>query len=130
MITLKIQLFGGRGASLGIKSQIPSPDKASIHDDKIYKYYLNEEKEHYHEFVEAGYTKENGEQLRRDMLDGLKNNPVHEYIRTDTGYQKAIVYMELGINKKKLFKTVWGKSKDERYYRNVTAYRFSSVRKK
>lgn len=130
MLELNIQLFGGRGASLGVKKRISNPSKITIHDDKIYKYYLNEEKEHYQEFVDVGYTKEKGEQLRNDMLSGLKTNPVHEYIREDTGYQKAIVYMELGIDKKRQFRTVWGKSKNEKYYRNISAYRFSSKRKK
>lgn len=122
--------MGGRGASIGIKKKIPNVSKITVHDDKIYKYYLNEEKEHFKNFKDVGYTKENGEQLRKDLLNGLKSNPVHEYIREETGYQKAIVYMELGVDKKRQFKTVWGKKKDELYYKNVSAYRYSSKRKK
>lgn len=130
MIALNIFLFGGRGAKIGIKSAVPHSSKAIVNDDKIYKYYLQEGREHYKEFYDVGYRKENGEQLRQDLINGLMNNPAEMYERDETGYQKAIVYMELGIDKKRQFKTVWGKKDGEKYFKNVTAYRYSSKRKK
>ncbi|WP_072682818.1 DUF6883 domain-containing protein [Holdemania sp. Marseille-P2844] len=122
--------MGGRGAKIGIKKQIEGASHATIHDDKIYKYYLNPVQKHYQEFAAVGYTMENAEQLRKDMLKGLLGNEVTEYKRSETGYTKAIVDMELGVTEKKLFRTVWGKDKEEQYFRNITAHRIKKKKGK
>lgn len=115
--------MGGRGAKIGIKKRIEGASHATIHDDKIYKFYLNPVKKHYKEFAAVGYTIDNAEQLRKDLLQGLLDNEVVEYKRSETGYTKAIVEMELGVTQKKMFRTVWGKEEGEQYFRNVTGHR-------
>ena len=122
--------MGGRGAKIGIKKRIEGASHATIHDDKIYKYYLSPEKKHYSEFISVGYTVEKAELLKKDLLKGLLYNEVTEYKRTETGYIKAVVDMELGVTEKKMFRTVWGKAEGEEYYKNVTCYRIQKKKRK
>ena len=130
MLKLNLIMYGGRGQSIGISKRIPDVSNVTVSDNKIYNFYLNESQKHFLNFQQVGYTKEDGELLRKDMLEGLKNNEVHEYIREKTGYQKAVVFMKLGKTEKKQFKTIWGKKKEDKYYTNVSAYRYSEKRKK
>ena len=120
---LSIQLFGGRGQSLGISKRLPNYSKTTINDSKIYDYYLKNGSKHNSDFIDVGYTKNDGELLKKHLLKGLESNEAELSYKEETKYTSAVVYMKLGKTKKKRFKTIWGKNKGDKYFRNISAYR-------
>jgi len=73
--------LGGRGAAAGFATRIPGADKAYIPDKKVVNFLLDPEKKHYKEFAAVGYSKEDPEKLKNDLLEGLKQNEAKIYER-------------------------------------------------
>lgn len=121
--------MGGRGASSGLVHRVPNYSKATIADAKITKYCLDPSKAHYKEFIDVGYSKDNPEQLKNDLLKGLSENEAESTFPNEHGNRSFTVYMKLGITKKRTFKAVWQIDEGTNYPRFVTAYRNDKKRR-
>lgn len=121
--------MGGRGASSGFISKVPNAERATIADSKITKYLLAPDKKHYAEFVSVGYTKDNPERLKRDLLNGLSENSAKVYDANSYGNVSFEVDMMLGVTRKAKFRTGWIIEKGKTNPRFVTAHRIGVDRK-
>ena len=78
-----------------------------IEDRKITGYLLNPEKTHYKDFVDVGYSKDNPQKLYDDIVSNFnETKAVNHRINYDE-YDTYSVFMELGVDKKARFRTVW-----------------------
>lgn len=98
-------------------------DIAVILDSKITDFMIKPGQKHAQEFFEAGYTVNDSEKLRADILDGLKSNVAIKDEERSKKFDVYDVVMELGVNKKRTFITSWWYDEGE-YPRLVTAHRF------
>ena len=137
MITLKIQLFGGRGAwsslntvsktnhelSDSIDSVVIKTKKYEIVDNKIVNFALKDGAKHSQDFFDAGYTKDNPEQLKKD-IGALYENGKKQNIKynTDSEVIKFEIVGELGKNKLR-FLTGWQIDKGDNKARFITGHR-------
>ena len=75
---------------------------------KISHYMLEEGKKHYREFFNVGYTEENSLLLKYDIAKQYDMKKAFDF---GTGYKEPNVtfsiFMDLGVTKKKRFRTVW-----------------------
>ncbi len=116
--------MGGRGAVSGFVNRVPNAEKATIAESKITKYCLNPEKAHYHEFTAVGYSQEDPERLKRDLLDSVRSSSKAKmYEVNEHGERSFEVETELGVTRKAPFKTIWQIDKGSDYPRFITAYR-------
>lgn len=79
-----------------------------IPDDKIYKYMLAAEKQHYRDFIEAGYSgAEDGERLRADIIRLCKNAKL-ENVRynSELNHARYEQYIQLGTENRR-FVVAW-----------------------
>lgn len=121
--------MGGRGASSGFINRVPNAKNAVIADNKITKFLLAPNQKHYDEFVAVGYSENNPEQLRHDLLDGLANNTAKEYETNAHGDKAYEVDMILGVDRKAKFRTAWQIDKGSENPRFITAHRIGDNRK-
>lgn len=121
--------MGGRGAASGFISSVPNADRATIADGKIMKYLLDPEKAHYPEFIAVGYSRDDPERLRQDLLAGLRKGPAKVYGADDFSVVSFVVDTMLGVTREKKFRTVWQVDEGTDYPRFVTAYRIGGNRK-
>ena len=102
--------MGGRGASSGISKRLPNYKNAIIPKDKIGNYLLNPSNKNNQGkaklFNNIGYNMQNKDRLKEDLLNGIKRNKA-KLQRVDNGKKVYEVNMELGINKKICFTTIW-----------------------
>lgn len=78
-----------------------------IEDKKIVGYLLNPEKTHYKDFIDIGYSKDNPQELYDDIVSNFnETKAVNHRINYDE-YDTYSVFMELGVDKKARFRTVW-----------------------
>lgn len=120
--------MGGRGAVSGFVNRIPNADKATIADSKITKYLLDPAKPHYAEFVAVGYSKDDPERLKRDLLEGLSNSGAKAYEANSNGDRSFVSSMMLGVTRKAKFRTVWQIDEGSNSPRFITAYRIGVKR--
>lgn len=121
--------MGGRGASSGFVDRVPNADRATIADAKLAKYLLYPGKKHYNEFVAVGYSENNPERLKQDLLHGILNHPARSFEPNNYGARSFSVDMMLGVTHKAKFRTGWQIDKGESAPRFITAYRVKEVRK-
>lgn len=121
--------MGGRGAASGIMSSAPNAERATIADGKITKYLLDPAKKHYSEFIAVGYSKDNPDRLKRDLLAGLRKNPAKVYSANVHGNRAIEVDMMLGVTRKEKFRTGWQIDNGTDYPRFITAHRIGVNRK-
>ena len=114
--------MGGRGAWSYTRSRLPNFKRAIIRRSKLSDYVLNPEKSKGKDkFLKSfGYSMRNHERLKKDLLHGLKNNPVRVSEPNKYGRIHYQVNMELGLNKKAKVVTVWVKDKNDDYPRFET----------
>lgn len=93
-----------------------------IPDSKVKLYLLKEGTKHYKEFSDVGYTSSDGEKLKSDIAAGFDYGKAVEKTMNG-GIESFLVYMELGVDKKKRFRTVWFKDTPISIPRFITAYR-------
>lgn len=115
--------MGGRGGYSGIVHRVPNYKNATIADTKITKYCLDPSKKHFKEFTDVGYSKDDPERLKIDLLKGLSENEAEGTFPNEHGARSFVVKMDLGVTKKKKFKTVWQIDKDAVNPKFVTAHR-------
>lgn len=121
--------MGGRGAVSGFVNRVPNAEKAVIADSKVTKYLLDPAKKHYSEFVAVGYSEDNPEQLKHDLLRGIVNNSAKEYEVDTHGNRAYEVDMQLGVSHKAKFRTAWQIDKGTNFPRFITAHRIGGNRK-
>ncbi|MCD7859584.1 MAG: hypothetical protein LUH51_05360 [Firmicutes bacterium] len=98
-------------------------EKAYIVGNKITGYLLRPGTAHYQEFVDVGYSINDPEQLKTHLLTGVKTHNAIERKPSENGSRKFQVDMELGVTKKKLFRTGWQIDAGTTEPRFITAYR-------
>lgn len=121
--------MGGRGAVSGFVSKVPNAEKATIADSKVTKYLLDPEKKHYTEFVDVGYSKDDPERLKHDLLEGLNTSNAKMFEKNAHGDRSFEADMMLGVSRKEKFRTVWQIDKGAENPRFITAYRIGVDRK-
>lgn len=121
--------MGGRGAVSGFVPELPNYQRATIAEAKITKYLLDPERKHYPEFVAVGYSADNPERLKNDLLDGLRNNRAKAYEPDENGATAFEVDMMLGVTRKARFRTGWRIDAWQANPRFITAHRIGANRK-
>lgn len=121
--------MGGRGAASGITSSVPNAERAIIADGKITQYLLDPAKKHYSEFTAVGYSKDNPNRLKQDLLDGLRKSPAKVYSANAHGSRAFEVDMMLGVTRKEKFRTGWQIDNGTDCPRFITAHRIGGKRK-
>lgn len=121
--------MGGRGAASGFVGTAPHADRAAIADGKITKYLLDPAKKHYSEFASVGYSPQEPERLKRDLLEGLQTSRAKMYEPNGHGDRALEVDMELGVTRKETFRTAWQIDKGAEAPRFITAHRIGRNRK-
>lgn len=77
-----------------------------VHNSKIEHFALKEGAKHARDFFELGYTKENAERLLHDIEAGYDVSKA-ENETVIRGKKRFVIYMDLGVDQKKRFRTVW-----------------------
>lgn len=77
-----------------------------VHNDKIEYFALKEGAKHARDFFELGYTKESTERLLHDIEAGYDVSKA-ENETVINGKKRFVIYMNLGVDQKKRFRTVW-----------------------
>lgn len=113
----------GSGLTSGENDGIIKKEKPFIHDDKISKFLLKPGTKHYKDFEKAGYTPDDGEQLKNDILSGYASNEKSDIVKSKNGTINFNVYMGLGVTKKKRFCVGWQIDPGNDTPRLITAFR-------
>lgn len=121
--------MGGRGAESGLVNRVPNASKATIADSKITRWLLDPAKKHYQEFAAVGYSENNPEILRNDLLRGIKESTAMAFEMNEHGDRIFNVDMFLGVDRKERFRTSWQIDKGKKYPRFITAFRIGAKRK-
>lgn len=90
---------------------------------KIQAYLLKPGGKHAQEFFAVGYTPNDVEKLHHDIEAQFDESKAVEFRQYGTGTYDFNIYMQLGIQKPKRFKTVWRKENLKMKPRFITAYR-------
>jgi len=86
-------------------------------------YFLKSGTDHAEEFFNVGYTQDNPLQLRYDMAQQFDMEKAVEETVNKKGEKKFSIFMDLGVTKKKRFRTVWQIDQNSDKPRIITAYR-------
>lgn len=106
----------------GVKNMLES-DKYIMPEAKIKEYLLKPGAKHAEKFFDAGYTVGDIERLNRDMEELYDESKAADIRRYADGREKFSIFMELGVGKKKHFRTVWQKDTSTSKLRFITAHR-------
>lgn len=98
-------------------------DKYFMPEDKIKKFLLSEGAKHSKEFFDVGYSIDNWQKLNDDIYDNFDMNKATDFKKLQNGGSRFSLFMELGIDKKKSFRTVWQKDDENAKPRFITAHR-------
>lgn len=112
-----------KGLTSNAESDKIISDKCIISKDKISKYFLKSGAKHSQEFFDVGYTKDDFERLSKDLLECFDYEKAVDVMIDEKGIEKFSIFTELGINKKKRFRTVWQKDTPDSLPRIITAHR-------
>ena len=108
--------------SEGEKDMLPS-DKYRMPRAKIERFLLKPGAKHAQEFFDVGYTTRDVETLNSDIHALFDESKAVEFRRRDDGALEFNIYMFLGVQKKKRFRTVWRRDEANAAPRFITAYR-------
>lgn len=90
---------------------------------KISEYFLNPAQKHSQEFFDVGYTKEDSLKLRYDIAKQFDVSKAVNREVMDNGVVRFNIYMNLGTQKKKRFRTCWRMDTESSIPRIITAFR-------
>lgn len=93
-----------------------------IHDDKMSKFCLLPEAKHSDDFFEVGYTVDDCELLKSDIKRQFDYKNAVDFVRLGDK-EKFSIFMELGVGKRRRFRTVWEKKGENGIPRFITAHR-------
>ena len=105
------------------ESGIIENNKCDIAPDKINKFFLKPGAKHSKEFFDVGYRETDYERLDKDLRNCFDYKKAVDEIKSDNGVEKFSIFAELGIDKKKRFRTVWQKDTPDSIPRIITAHR-------
>lgn len=121
--------MGGRGASMGMIHRVPNAAGAFIHENKITRFCLDPNGKHYQDFIDVGYSSDDPERLKNDLLNGLQTHDAEVFQDTTHGAIRYHVDMPLGVKKKRRFRTSWRVDPGSTTPRFITAFRIKEDRK-
>lgn len=108
------------GANGGI---IEENKQCEIAPDKINKFLLKPGAKHSKEFFDVGYKETDFERLNKELRECFDYKKAVDKIILDNGAEKFSIFVELGVTKKKRFRTVWQKDNQNSIPRLITAHR-------
>lgn len=97
--------------------------ECEIAPDKIDKFFLKPNAKHSKEFFDVGYKPTDFELLDKDLKASFDYSKAVDKVILDNGVEKFSIFTELGVDKKKRFRTVWQKDTPESIPRIITAHR-------
>ena len=97
--------------------------ECKIAPDKINKFFLKPNAKHSKEFFDVGYKPTDFELLDKDLKASFDYSKAVDKVILDNGVEKFSIFTELGVDRKKRFRTVWQKDTPESIPRIITAHR-------
>ena len=97
--------------------------KCEIHLNKVQNFFLKPDAKHSKEFFDVGYTQNDIDKLTRDLEACFDYSKAVDKSVSETGVEKFSIFTELGVTKKKRFRTVWQKDTADSVPRIITAHR-------
>ena len=91
--------------------------------EKYTGYFLKPGTRHADEFFDVGYTEDDSLLLRYDMARQFDIKKAQSFSTDERGKERFRIYMNLGVDKIKRFRTAWIKDSDSSKPRIVTAFR-------
>lgn len=98
-------------------------EKIDIHPDKINKFLLKPGAKHSKEFFDVGYSEDDYERLFNDILSSYDESKAVDIRKKDNGIEDFSIFMDLGTDVKKRFRTVWRKDTPDSKPRLITSHR-------
>ena len=95
----------------------------AIADAKVSGYLLKDGAYHAQEFFDVGYTPDDAERLKAELMAAFDESKAVEYKTFPDGAVHFCIYVELGAVKKRRFRTVWRRDTPDSKPRFITAYR-------
>ena len=102
---------------------IKTDDRFDLHPDKIIKYLLCPGTSHAHEFFGVGYKPDDYERLFDDIAAGFNMDNAVDFRKNPSGKEGFSIFMELGVSKKKNFRTTWERADENSKPKFTSAYR-------
>jgi hypothetical protein len=97
--------------------------ECEIAPDKINKFFLKPNAKRSKEFFDVGYKPTDFELLDKDLKASFDYSKAVDKVILDNGVEKFSIFTELGVDRKKRFRTVWQKDTPESIPRIITAHR-------
>lgn len=97
--------------------------KCEIHLNKVQNFFLKPDAKHSKEFFDVGYTPDDVDRLTSDLEACFDYSKAVDKSVSETGVEKFSIFTELGVTKKKRFRTVWQKDTADSVPRIITAHR-------
>lgn len=97
--------------------------ECEIHPNKVQNFFLKPGAKHSNEFFDVGYTIDDIEKLTDDLKNCFDYSKAVDKFVSETGIEKFSIFVELGVDKKKRFRTVWQKDTPDSSPRIITAHR-------
>lgn len=121
---MTISGYNRKIVDIGGKSGIIESNKGfAIHSDKINKFLLKPGAKHSQEFFNVGYSENDIKRLFNDIAINYNENKITDVRKNSNGTEDFSIFMNLGKNDKKRFRTVWRKDTPGDKPRLITAHR-------
>ena len=104
-------------------SGIIENNECEIAPDKINKFFLKPNAKHAKEFFDVGYKPTDFELLDKDLKASFDYSKAVDKVVLDNGVERFSIFTELGVDKKKRFRTVWQKDTSESIPHIITVHR-------
>ncbi len=111
----RIMTMGGR--------ETPQSDNYDMPIEKIEGFLLKPGAKHAQEFFDVGYTPADVERLNQDIATLFDEAKKTDIVKMGGGIERFSIFMDLGVKKKKRFRTVWQKDTEKSKPRFITAHR-------
>ena len=98
-------------------------DRYKIDEPKLSRYLLKPGAKHYEEFSNVGYTELDIDQLNADIYRQFDESQKTDVRVSADGTETFSIFMELGTDKKRTFRTVWQREPGDGKPRLITAHR-------
>ena len=102
---------------------IKTDERFDLHPDKINKFLLLPDSKHSQEFFDVGYTPYDYALLFDDISAGFDMEKAVDFRTNPKGKEGFSIMMNLGVTKKKLFRTTWERENADSKPRFTSAYR-------
>ena len=98
-------------------------EKVTIHPNKVNEFFLKPGAKHAEDFFNVGYSKDDPDTLIKDLIEGFDYSKAEDIMFDSDGVEKFSVFMNLGVHKRRRFRTVWQKDSPNSLPRIITAHR-------